>query len=108
MRSMRSTPGAEAPFVNALISAAAAMRLGAVQAVAAWPVLIGRGMFYLLIIVVLSAPWDKAPAERSAPLALILPAGGLAAYMCVTEWVTLSVVAIQQRLEDDIRHGALE
>ena len=38
----------------------------------------------------------------------MLPPGGLAVYVGVTEWVTLSVVAIQQRLEDDIRNGALE
>jgi ABC-2 type transport system permease protein len=108
MKSIPFAPGAEASFSNALISAAVATRLGAVQALAAWPVLAGRVIFYLLILVVLSALWDKVSAEQIAPLATVLPPGGLATYISVTEWVTLSVVAIQQRLEDDIHHGALE
>jgi ABC-2 type transport system permease protein len=108
MRSMPPTPRPEAAFQNAMASAAAAARLGAAQALAAWPVLAGRVMFYLLILVVLSALWDKVSAERATPLARMLPPGGLAVYIGVTEWVALSVVAIQQRLEDDIRHGALE
>ena len=41
-------------------------------------------------------------------LAQVLPAGGLAVYVGVTEWVTLSVVAVHLRLEDDIRSGLLE
>jgi ABC-2 type transport system permease protein len=88
--------------------AAAAARLGAAQALAAWPITAGRVMFYLLILVVLSALWDKVSAEQATPLARMLPPGGFAVYIGVTEWVALSVVAVQQRLEDDIRHGALE
>jgi ABC-2 type transport system permease protein len=106
MRSMPFTPRGEA-FSNVMASAAAA-RLGAVQALAAWPVLTGRVLFYLLILVVLSALWDKVAAEQVTPLAAMLPPGGLAVYIGVTEWVALSVVGIQLRLEDDIRGGALE
>ncbi len=65
-------------------------------------------MFYLLILVVLAALWDKVSAEQVTPLAGMLPPGGLAVYIGVTEWVTLSVVAIDRRLEDDIRNGGLE
>src|SRR5712671_4028712 len=108
MRSMPLTPNGEAQFVNAIASAIAGARFGAVQALAAWPVLLGRVMFYLLILVVLAALWDKVASEQVSPLAGMLPPGGLAVYVGVTEWVTLSVVAIQQRLEDDIRNGALE
>jgi ABC-2 type transport system permease protein len=106
MRSMPFTPRGEA-FPNVMASAAAA-RLGAVQALAAWPVLTGRVLFYLLILVVLSALWDKVAAEQVTPLAVALPPGGLAVYIGITEWVALSVVGIQLRLEDDIRGGALE
>jgi ABC-2 type transport system permease protein len=107
MRSIPLTPRGEA-FSNVMASTAAAARLGAVQALAAWPVLVGRVMFYLLILVVLSALWDKVAAEQVAPLAIALPPGGLAVYIGITEWVALSVVGIQLRLEDDIRGGALE
>src|SRR5215469_11696579 len=103
MRSMQSMPRVEAGFVNMAASAAAAMRLGAVQALAAWPILIGRVIFYLLILVVLGALWDKVSAEKVTALAATLPSGSLAVYIGVTEWVMLSVVAIERRLEDDIR-----
>jgi ABC-2 type transport system permease protein len=89
-------------------SAAAAAWLGARQALAAWPVLLGRVMFFLLILVVLGALWDKVAAEQVTPLAATLPPGGLVVYLGVTEWVTVSVVAIERLLEDDIRSGGLE
>lgn len=108
MRFMPSTHRSEASFANLTASAFTAARLGAAQALAAWPVLIGRVMFYLLILVVLAALWDKVAAEQVTPLARMLPNGGLAAYVGVTEWVTLSVIAIERRLEDDIRNGGLE
>jgi ABC-2 type transport system permease protein len=108
MRSMPSTPRDEAFFANAIASAVAAAGLGAEQALTAWPVLIGRVTFYLLILVVLAALWDKVSAEQVTALAGMLPSGGLAVYVAVTEWVTLSIVAIQLRLEDDIRNGGLE
>jgi ABC-2 type transport system permease protein len=108
MRSMPSMRRSEASLVAEAASAVAAARLGAVQALAAWPVLIGRVMFYLLIMVVLAALWDRVSAEQVTPLAGTLPPGGLAVYVGVTEWVTLSVVAIERLLEDDIRNGGLE
>jgi ABC-2 type transport system permease protein len=108
MRSMLFTPRGEALFFNMMASTVTAAHLGGARALAAWPVLMGRVMFYLLILVVLSALWDKVVAERVTSLAAALPSGGLAVYIGVTEWVALSVVAIQLRLEDDIRGGALE
>jgi len=108
MKFMPPTHRGEASFVNVSASAFAAARLGAAQALAAWPVLLGRVMFYLLILVVLAALWDKVAAEQVTPLARMLPPEGLAIYIGVTEWVTLSVVAIEQGLEDDIRNGGLE
>src|SRR5215468_11398036 len=108
MRSMQPMLRGEGRLVNVAASALAATKLGAMQALAAWPILIGRVMFFLLILVVLGALWDKVSAEQVTPLAGRLPPGGLAVYIGVTEWVTLSVVGIQQRIEDDIRNGALE
>jgi ABC-2 type transport system permease protein len=108
MRSMPPMRRVEAGHVNAAATVAAAARLGALQALAAWPVLVGRVVFYLLILVVLGALWDKVAAEQVTPLAGTLPPGGLAVYLGVTEWVTLSVVAIERGLEDDIRNGGLE
>jgi ABC-2 type transport system permease protein len=85
------------------------VRLGAAGAIAGWPVLLGRAAFYVLLLIVLTALWDKVAAERlPGTLAAALPPGGLALYIGVTEWVTLSVPAIHLRLEDDIRSGALE
>jgi ABC-2 type transport system permease protein len=87
----------------------AAYRIGLASAVAAWPVLLGRAIFYGVCLMVLVSFWDKVGAARLAgTLAMRLPPGGLGVYIGVTEWVTLSVPAIQLRLEDDIRSGALE
>src|SRR5215472_7568335 len=69
----------------------------------------GRAIFYFVIMAVLSAFWDKVTDARLAgTLATTLPKGALTLYVGVTEWITLSVVAIHLRLEDDIRTGALE
>ena len=108
MRSMQLTLRGDAGIVNVATSSVAAAQLGAMQALAAWPILIGRVAFYLLILVVLGALWDKVSAEQATPLAGTLPPGGFAVYLAVTEWVTLSVVAVERRLEDDIRFGGLE
>jgi ABC-2 type transport system permease protein len=94
------------PFGGASALAAAA-RIGLASTFAAWPVLTGRALFYALILVVLSALWDKVAAERVAG-AMALPAGDLAIYVGVTEWITFSVTAVHLRLEDDIRSGLLE
>src|SRR5258708_16766953 len=108
MRFIPPTHRGEASFVNVSASAFAAARLGAAQALAAWPVLLGRVMFYLLILVVLAALWDKVAAEQVTPLARMLPPERLAIYIWAAEWLTLSVVASEQWLGDDIRNGGLE
>jgi ABC-2 type transport system permease protein len=106
---MRSTPPWTSRIVSTLAAMAAAYRVGLASALAAWPVLLGRAIFYGVCLMVLVAFWDKVGAQRLAgTLAVRLPSGGLAVYIGVTEWVTLSVPAIQLRLEDDIRSGALE
>ena len=92
---------------HAVAAFAAAARMGAAGTLAAWPVLLGRSLFYVVCLLVLTALWDKVAAER-IPGALALPAGGLALYVGATEWITLSIPAVQLRLEDDIRLGALE
>lgn len=102
MKSTLLSPRAEAYALTAFA-------LGWRQTLAAWPVLMGRCLFYVLIMLVLSALWDKVAAERlPGTLASSLPAGGFALYVGVTEWITLSVVAVHLRFEDDIRTGALE
>jgi ABC-2 type transport system permease protein len=95
--------------VPAVDHALAMLRIGAVAAWASRVVLLGRGVFYLLVILLLSAFWDLVAAERLPDtLASRLPVGGLAVYIGVTEWIVLSVPAIHLRLEDDVRSGAIE
>jgi ABC-2 type transport system permease protein len=106
---MRSTP----PFTRRLADNAAAMgaayRVGLAAAVADAPMLLGRAIFYGVLLMVLVSFWDKVAAQRLAgTLAVRLPPGGLGVYVGVTEWITLSVPAVQLKLEDDIRSGALE
>jgi ABC-2 type transport system permease protein len=110
VRSMPSLSLEARPYgFGALRSALAAVRLGADGAMAGWPVLLGRAAFYILLMIVLTALWDKVIAERlPGTLVAALPAGGLALYIGVTEWIGLSVPAIHLRLEDDIRSGAVE
>nr|QQZ49149.1 hypothetical protein JKL49_18680 [Phenylobacterium glaciei] len=90
-----------------LIAAAVALRIGAGQAMAGWTVLAGRCLFYVLIMTVLSALWDKVAAEPVQG-AIRLPAGGLVLYVLATEWITLSLPSVHLRFEDDIRSGGLE
>ncbi|HWA61914.1 MAG TPA: ABC-2 family transporter protein [Caulobacteraceae bacterium] len=114
---MRSTPRSAEPILAApprrwageLAAAASSARIGFAGAFAAWPVLAGRTAFYALIMVVLSALWDKVAAERlPGTLAHTLPAGGLALYVGVTEAIVFSVAFVHLKLEDDIRSGRLE
>jgi ABC-2 type transport system permease protein len=92
-----------------LAAAAASLGFGARQAFAAWPVLMGRALFYLVAMTVLSSLWDKVTnAHLAGTLATGLRGGSLTLYVGVTEWITLSVAAVHLRLEDDIRSGALE
>lgn len=95
------------PALNAFHGLGAAARMGAAGTLAGWPVLLGRGGFYIVAMSILAALWDKVAAER-VPHALVLPAGGLVIYVGVTEWIMMSTPAIHLRLEDDIRSGALE
>lgn len=105
---MKSTPR-RAEARNLANAALAAFGFGVRQTFAAWPVLMGRMIFYLVIMAVLSSFWDKVTDARLAgTLAAALPKGALTLYVGVTEWITLSVAAIHLRLEDDIRSGALE
>jgi ABC-2 type transport system permease protein len=106
---MRSTP----PFTTSLADGAAAMgaayRVGLASAVASAPVLVGRAIFYGVCLMVLVAFWDKVGSHRIAgTFGAHLPLGGMAIYVGVTEWITLSAPAVHLKLEDDIRSGALE
>ena len=106
---MRSMQRPASAWARALPAAVAAFLFGVRQALAAWPILLGRCVFYLVCMAVLSALWDKVSAQRVAhTLASALPHGGLTLYVGATEWITLSVVSVHLRLEDDIRSGALE
>ena len=106
---MRSTPSFTSERAADLAAMGAAYRAGLASALTAWPVLLGRAIFYGVCLMVLIAFWDKVGAQRLAgTLAVRLPPGGLGVYVGVTECITLSVPAIQLRLEDDIRSGALE
>jgi ABC-2 type transport system permease protein len=87
----------------------AMLRIGAVAAWSGRTVLLGRCVFYVLVITLLSELWDLVAAERLPDtLASRLPENGLAVYIGVTEWIVLSVPAIHLRLEDDLRLGAIE
>jgi ABC-2 type transport system permease protein len=86
-----------------------AFAIGVRRNLANWPVLMGRALFYLVAITVLTSLWDKVAAQHlPGTLAAALPPGGLTLYFATTEWITLSVAAIHLRLEDDIRLGLLE
>jgi ABC-type uncharacterized transport system permease subunit len=90
-----------------MIPAAWAMAsIGAAETLSARAVLLGRAMFYLLVMVILGLFWNAVAAEH-APGALSLPPG-IVLYVGITECITLSVPAIHLRLEDDIRSGAIE
>jgi ABC-2 type transport system permease protein len=84
-------------------------RLGAAATLAQPGLLVARCVIYLLLLAVLSSFWEKVTAERlSKTLVARLPTNGLAVYIGVTEWITLSIPAIHFRFEDDIRSGAIE
>jgi viologen exporter family transport system permease protein len=103
VKSMHPLP---APRIEQVL---AMLRIGVAATWAGRTVLLGRGVFYLLVITLLSALWQRVASERlPGTLASLLPAGGLATYIGVTEWIVLSVPAIHLRLEDDIRSGAIE
>lgn len=102
MTSMRQ----DAEGRHVLACGAAALRLGAAQTAAAWPVLVARCAFFGLIMTVQAALWDKVAGEQVAG-ALAAP-DGMVLYVAATEWITLALPALHLRLEDDIRGGLLE
>ena len=104
-RLLRQPEVAGRPTARAMLRA---MRLGASGLVASPAVLVGRSLFFTLLLVVLSCFWEVVGRERAPGALAHLPAGGLFLYVGVTEWITLSVPALHLRLEDDIRFGALE
>jgi ABC-2 type transport system permease protein len=106
---MRSTPPWARETLLEARAAAAAFRMAMAGAFAAWPALLGRVVFYGVCLMVLGAFWGKVGAARlSGTLATRLPAGGLAPYIGVTEWIVISVAAVQLRFEDEVRSGVLE
>lgn len=87
-------------------SGLAMARVGAAAALSARAVLLGRALFYLLVMTILGMFWNAVAAEHAGD-ALPLPSG-IVLYVGIAEWITLSVPAIHLRLEDDIRSGGIE
>jgi ABC-type uncharacterized transport system permease subunit len=81
-------------------------RIGAVATLSARAILLGRALFYLLVMLILARFWDAVAAD-SAGHTMPLPSG-IVLYVGIAEWITLSVPAIHLRLEDDIRSRAIE
>lgn len=77
-------------------------RLGFRQARAEPGELLGRTLFFVLVLGVFSAIW-RAVAESGVPTARH-PAEMLW-YLAVTEWVLLSAPSVQFEVEEDIRRG---
>jgi ABC-2 type transport system permease protein len=91
------------------LAALAAGRIGFASTISAWPALLGRMIFYAVCLLVLGAFWRTVGVARlPAAFARSLPPGGLVDYVRVTEWITLSIVPVQLRIEDDVRSGAVE
>jgi ABC-type uncharacterized transport system permease subunit len=87
-------------------SACAMVRIGAGAALAARVVLLGRALFYLLVMTILGKFWNAVAADNAGGI-VNLPAG-IVLYVGIAECTALSVPAIHLRLEDDIRSGAIE
>ena len=81
-------------------------RIGAAATLAGRAVLVGRALFFLLVMTILSMFWDAVMTDHVSG-AMTLPSG-IVLYVGVAEWITLSAPAIHLRLEDDIRSGAIE
>jgi ABC-2 type transport system permease protein len=78
-------------------------RLGFRQARAEPGELVGRMVFFVMILGVFSAVW-RAVAEASPPTEARNPRAMLW-YLAMTEWVLISAPLIQFQIEDDIRRG---
>lgn len=77
-------------------------RLGFRQARAEPGELLGRALFFVLILGVFSSVW-RAVAESGAAAAR--QPRELLWYLAVTEWILMSAPLIQFQIEDDIRRG---
>ena len=64
--------------------------------------LLGRALFFVLILGVFSAVW-RAVAESGVSTAR--PPAEMLWYLAVTEWVLMSAPLLQFQMEDDIRRG---
>ena len=104
-RRLRPPEIAVPPVVRAALNA---VRLGASGLIASPAVLVGRSLFFVLLLIVLSSFWEVVGRARVQGALAHAPAAGLFLYVGVTEWMTLSVPALHLRLEDDIRSGALQ
>lgn len=77
-------------------------RLGFRQARAEPGELLGRAVFFVLILGVFSSIW-RAVAESSATAAR--QPGEMLWYLAVTEWILMSAPLVQFQIEEDIRRG---
>ena len=77
-------------------------KLGFRQALAEPGELLGRALFFVLILGVYSSIW-RAVAESGAATAR--PPAEMLWYLAVTEWVLMSAPLVQYQIEDDIRRG---
>src|SRR6478752_3912493 len=77
-------------------------KLGFRQALAEPGELLGRALFFVLILGVFSSVW-RAVAE-SGGVAGRQP-GEMLWYLAVTEWVLMSAPLVQFQIEDEIRRG---
>ena len=109
---MRSTPQVsdrrKPAWAGLLAAAVDGVRAGAAGALASPVALVGRSLFYVVLMLIISAFWDLAARHPAAGALAHVPEAGLAIYAGATEWLVLSVAPIHLRLEDDIRLGALE
>lgn len=80
--------------------------LGWRQAAAERAALVGRGLMYLLIVVVFDAIWRATPLEELARPALDV--ARLVWYVAVTEWVLFAAGLTYRQVEAAYRSGAIE
>ena len=66
MPSMTPTARTEFALAGTIAAAWSAFTLGVRRNLANWPILMGRALFYLVAMAVLSALWDKVSAQRLA------------------------------------------
>lgn len=79
---------------------AAAARIAARQAWASRADVVGRAVFYAGIVLIFSRLWKVVAAETAAT-----DAKALLWYLAVTEWVLISIPAVHEDVERDVRSG---